>query len=145
MVALKCLNNSKNKCECLDNSSKNKFEEFLQEQPFYEIPHDGLLVVGICYNGLRPKIKEELPNLFKQLINACWNAIPANRPCANTLVEIFNEWMIEINKPTSELHIQIKELTTTNKRQNNIYSEPDKMNPEACYMSRLLDYTISNQ
>ncbi|CAG8586019.1 11361_t:CDS:2 [Scutellospora calospora] len=112
--------------KCLDNSH-NKFEEFLQESHInieygrctiwcHGLTRDpetnNFMMVLEC---LRPSIKSEIPYLFNQLINQCWDTIPINRPNASTLLAIINNWKIEIDDPNSELYVQIKKIRGTKK------------------------------
>ena len=51
------------------------------ERPFGERSHGNDLVCDI-YNGVRPKIPNNVPQLFKFIIEKCWDPIPENRPTA---------------------------------------------------------------
>ncbi|CAG8597857.1 6117_t:CDS:2 [Dentiscutata erythropus] len=58
--------------------------------------------------------RSEIPDLFKQLIDNCCDTIPINQPSASVLLELFNNWMAELNDPDSELNVQIKNAKTEN-------------------------------
>ena len=55
--------------------------------PFNNESHDEYLALDIC-RGKRPKIREETPEILKELIQKCWDANPENRP---TSVEVWKE------------------------------------------------------
>ncbi len=62
--------------------------EFISEEiPFGNTSHDFDLAIKIC-EGLRPKISEDTPELFADLIIKCWDAKPINRPTAKELYQI---------------------------------------------------------
>ncbi|CAG8551682.1 1577_t:CDS:2, partial [Scutellospora calospora] len=96
-VALKILNNS-----CTN------FDKFLQE----------------C-DIRRPKIKPEIPDLFKQLIIRCWNPEPAKRPNADELFTKFYNWWKDKDNKNSELYKQIQRSKKFSKKNpsQKIYSE----------------------
>ncbi|RIA98062.1 kinase-like domain-containing protein, partial [Glomus cerebriforme] len=55
--------------------------------PFNDEPYDHYLALDIC-RGKRPKIRDEVPEFLRELIQKCWDAIPENRP---TSEEVMNE------------------------------------------------------
>src|SRR5207249_489056 len=55
--------------------------------PFHNQPHDYYLAIDIC-RGLRPKIKDDIPDFLKELIQKYWDANPDNRP---TSKEVLNK------------------------------------------------------
>ncbi|POG78560.1 kinase-like domain-containing protein, partial [Rhizophagus irregularis DAOM 181602=DAOM 197198] len=60
-------------------------EYISQEFPYNDIPHDHILTVNICSKGLRPKISENTPKLFADLITKCWDTKAENRPTVKEL------------------------------------------------------------
>src|SRR5204863_7780863 len=84
--------------------------EFMSEEmPYYDIPHDQILTVKICH-GLRPKISEDTPKLFADLIMKCWDAKPENRQTANELAQITKMWLLDLKRDkNSVLYSQIRE------------------------------------
>ncbi|CAG8711432.1 11639_t:CDS:1, partial [Dentiscutata erythropus] len=95
------------------------------------------LASDIC-KGSRPKVKNEIPDLFKQLINNCWDTMPTNRPTANALIEIFSNWAMDVNDPGSELYVQIKNNEEFKTQDITSSQSTFEMHSEACYASRLL-------
>ncbi|RHZ72467.1 hypothetical protein Glove_242g201 [Diversispora epigaea] len=57
--------------------------------PYYNIPHNENLAMGIC-EGLKPEIKCEIPQFFKEIMEKCWNFEPLNRPTAAQLQKYFS-------------------------------------------------------
>lgn len=95
--------------------------ELLSERlPFYKTSYDGL-IFSILSNR-RPKIKPEVPDLFKQLIIRCWDSLPANRPNADELfTTIYNLWKQKDNQD-SELYKQIQKSKDFPKRNPRVFS-----------------------
>ena len=60
------------------------YEVVTGERPFGERSHDIHLVCDI-FDGVRPKISNNVPKLFKFIIEKCWDPIPENRPTAEEL------------------------------------------------------------
>jgi len=60
------------------------YEVVTGERPFGERSHDAFLVRNIYY-GVRPTIPNTVPQLFKFIIEKCWDPIPENRPTAEEL------------------------------------------------------------
>jgi serine/threonine protein kinase len=84
--------------------------EFLSEEiPYYNISHDYILAINAC-KGRRPKISEEVPKLFADLIMKCWDVKAENRPTAKELFQILNKWEDEKWRKESEIYPQIREL-----------------------------------
>src|SRR5947207_1358717 len=84
--------------------------EFMSEEmPYNDISHDHILTVRIC-NGLRPKISEDTPKLFADLIVKCWDAKPENRPTAKELYQILDKWyQKDIDDKNGVLYSQVNE------------------------------------
>ncbi|RHZ84483.1 hypothetical protein Glove_81g67 [Diversispora epigaea] len=108
--------------------------------PYYNIPHDANLVMGIC-KGLKPEIKCEIPQFFKEIMEKCRNFEPFNRPTAKELEIQFDKYCSTLHK-NDEWKKQVKAVDESNK--NFIQYDPNKMHPEAIYTSRLVsELTIS--
>ncbi|RHZ83426.1 hypothetical protein Glove_94g52 [Diversispora epigaea] len=52
--------------------------------PYYNIPHNENLAMGIC-EGLKPEIKCEILQFLKEIMEKCWNFEPLNCPIAEEL------------------------------------------------------------
>src|SRR2546423_144848 len=119
--------------------------EFISEEtPYNNIPHDHILAVKIC-EGLRPKISEDTPKLFADLIMKCWDAKSDNRPTAKELHQILYKWWYYKNDRDSEIYFQIKECEKIreNKLKNNPSENKSKnvqTHPQAIYTSRLFNF-----
>src|ERR1044071_5783028 len=59
--------------------------------PFDDRAHDLQLSISIC-KGERPKIIENTPQCYIDLMKKCWNEDPLKRPNASEIKEIFNDW-----------------------------------------------------
>jgi serine/threonine protein kinase len=119
--------------------------EFMSEEiPYNDIPHDHILTIRIC-NGLRPKISEDTPKLFAELIMKCWDANPENRPTTKKLSQILDKWFYEKDDENSVLYFQIKECekikeSKLRNRPNEDKSKSIQTHPQAIYTSRLLNF-----
>jgi serine/threonine protein kinase len=66
-------------------------------RPFnYEI-HDHYLTLSIC-EGERPKIIENTPKCYIELMKKCWDSDPSNRPTIIMLEKIISKWIGCINE-----------------------------------------------
>ncbi|UZO15506.1 uncharacterized protein OCT59_006926 [Rhizophagus irregularis] len=85
--------------------------EYISEKfPYNDTPHDHhVLTVKICSEGFRPKISENTPKLFIDLITKCWDAKAENRPTAKELCQILNKWNKEKYNKDSEIYFQISQ------------------------------------
>ena len=111
--------------------------------PYYNIPHNENLAMGIC-EGLKPEIKCEIPQFLKEIMEKCWNFEPLNRPTAKELksqLESYNDYdNIEIR---NQLNKQVNAANKSNK--NFIQYDPNEMHPEAIYTSRKLPFLKSKK
>ncbi|RHZ77087.1 hypothetical protein Glove_186g15 [Diversispora epigaea] len=98
--------------------------------PYYNIPHNVNLAMDIC-KGLKPEIKCEIPQFFKEIMEKCLNFESLNRPTAKELEFQLNKYM-----QGDEIRKQIKAANKSNK--NFIKYDPNEMHPEAIYTSRLI-------
>ncbi|GET01598.1 kinase-like domain-containing protein [Rhizophagus clarus] len=60
-------------------------------KPFSNIVHDTDLIYKII-DGERPKITDDTPEDFANLMKKCWNSDPKKRPSAKKVCERFNLW-----------------------------------------------------
>jgi serine/threonine protein kinase len=118
--------------------------EYLSEEiPFNDIPHDYILAVKIC-KGLRPKISDDVPKFFADLIIKCWDAKAENRPTAKELYQKLKK-LNEIELEDDEIYSQMnkyKEIMRNRlkSKSNENKSESIKTHPQAIYTSRLLNF-----
>src|SRR4051812_48516836 len=90
--------------------------EILSGLPLYHnLHHDEFLALKIC-QGLRPKFNNvKVPLLLENLINQCLDANPLNRPTADQLFNIVNNWRSEVyNEKDTEFHKQYNEAEEFN-------------------------------
>ncbi|PKC58911.1 hypothetical protein RhiirA1_370015, partial [Rhizophagus irregularis] len=65
------------------------------QTPFNNYEHDYDLAMRIV-NGMRPKIRTEIPSKYKELMKQCWDADPLKRPNADTLCDEIEKMMKDI-------------------------------------------------
>ncbi|RHZ74767.1 hypothetical protein Glove_219g28 [Diversispora epigaea] len=98
--------------------------------PYYNIPHNENLVMDI-YKGLKPEIKCEIPQFFKEIMEKCWYFESLNRPTAKELKLQLDEYFhaIYTSRLISKLTIPkcgaFIEYDTFNKQQ--FFSIPDNI------------------
>ena len=114
--------------------------------PYHNLPHDEFLALKIC-QGLRPKFNMKIPLLLERLIDQCLDADPLNRPTADKLASIVDNWYNEIhNNKDTEFYKQYEEAEEFNQsitsQLNTLLniSSPYTTHPQAIYTSRLLNY-----
>jgi serine/threonine protein kinase len=83
--------------------------------PFCDQPHDYYLALDICH-GLRPKIKEDVPEFMVEVIQKCWDANPDNRPTSEEILKIFKDGKSDKFNKLFMFHdsITIKKFTSSN-------------------------------
>src|SRR3954465_9736293 len=57
------------------------------EKPFNDIIHDKVLALRIC-QGRRPKITEDTPSFYQNLMQKCWHVDPTQRPTAQEIYDL---------------------------------------------------------
>jgi serine/threonine protein kinase len=107
--------------------------------PFNDRKHDLYLSLNIC-EGERPKIIENIPKCYMDLMKKCWNDDPSKRPTASEVKYIIGNWIFQpidsgINE---ELENNKMEFINAQIGHNNLTTES---HPQACYISRLLNFT----
>ncbi|RHZ85349.1 hypothetical protein Glove_66g63 [Diversispora epigaea] len=110
--------------------------------PYYNIPHNENLAMGIC-EGLKPEIKCEIPQFLKEIMEKCWNFEPLNRPTAEELgsqLQKHHSFDDEIRK---HVNTQVQEANKSNK--NFIQYHPNVKHSEAIYTSRHLPFVKSKK
>ncbi|GBB84886.1 hypothetical protein RclHR1_11480002 [Rhizophagus clarus] len=107
--------------------------------PFNNRAHDLQLSLSIC-KGERPEIIENTPQCYVDLMKKCWNEDPLKRPFTSNVKNIIENWIYypSNNIINEELESNIMEFINAPIGNNNLVIEP---HPQACYTSRLLDFT----
>src|SRR5436190_1549139 len=123
--------------------------------PFNNRTHDHLLNLGIC-KGERPKIAENTPKCYVDLMKKCWDPEPTERPTLKILENTISEWhefiyQNNVNEASaliindfvsypnsSQLLDAFKEFTKVQKQAD---VSIIKSHPQAYHKSRLLDFT----
>ena len=118
--------------------------------PYHNLPHEESLALKIC-QGLRPKLNNvKIPLLLQNLIDQCLDADPLNRPSADKLTSIIENWRNEVyddDEDDTEFCKQCEEaeefnqsITSKLNTSLNISSPSYTTHPQAIYTSRLFDY-----
>ncbi|GBC08567.1 hypothetical protein RclHR1_08220005 [Rhizophagus clarus] len=119
--------------------------EYLSEEiPFNDVPHDHILAVKIC-EGLRPKISDDVPKFFVELIMKCWNVNAEYRPTAKELYQLLKKWREEQYHIYSRIYSQMNNYKNIRenklkKRLNENKSKNIETHPQAIYTSRRLNF-----
>ncbi|GES74377.1 kinase-like domain-containing protein [Rhizophagus clarus] len=83
------------------------------------------------------------PEVLRDLMKKCWDENPSKRPATSEVFSIIRKWIIrphnmKINEINKELRGNIMEFINAPIDHNNFDTES---HPQACYTSRLLDFT----
>ncbi|GBC03984.1 hypothetical protein RclHR1_05440002 [Rhizophagus clarus] len=107
--------------------------------PFNDRAHDLQLSISIC-KGERPKIIENTPQCYVNLMKKCWNEDPLERLSAKEVSNIIETWIFRPNndKISEELKSNLMEFINAPIGNINLITES---HPQVCYTSRLLDFT----
>ncbi|RIB11147.1 kinase-like domain-containing protein, partial [Gigaspora rosea] len=116
-------------------------EVFTGYPPYHNIPHDENLAIKICL-GYRPEIESEIPRILLDLMNKCLDSEPQNRPAAEELVNMLNQFYIDLENEKSELSKQFKNIKNLSKNSNQVISIRlnYQTHKQAIYTSRLLKF-----
>jgi serine/threonine protein kinase len=111
--------------------------------PFNDKAHNLQLSISIC-KGERPKIIENTPQCYVDLMKKCWNEDPLKRPSSKEVFNIFKKWVFlpdekKIEDIDEELKCNIMEFINAPIGQYNNLSV--EYHPQAYYTSRLFDFT----
>ncbi|RGB40688.1 kinase-like domain-containing protein [Rhizophagus diaphanus] len=111
--------------------------------PFKNRAHDLQLSLSIC-KGERPEIIENTPQCYMDLMKKCWDEDPLKRPSSKEVKIIFERWILlphekKIKDIDEELKSNIMEFI--NAPIGQYYNPAAESHPQACYTSRLLDFT----
>jgi serine/threonine protein kinase len=110
--------------------------------PFNDRAHDLQLSLSICRDE-RPKINENTPQCYIDLMKKCWNKDPLKRPTSKEVLDIIKKWIfipkkMEIKDINKELKSNIMEFINAPIGDSNIITET---HPEAYCTSRLHNFT----
>ncbi|GBB84019.1 hypothetical protein RclHR1_10670001, partial [Rhizophagus clarus] len=107
--------------------------------PFNDRAHDLQLSISICKGG-RPEIIESTPQCYVDLMKKCWNEDPLERPSAKIVCNIIANWIFRPydGSISEELKNNIMEFINAPIGNNDLIIGS---HPQACYTSRLLDFT----
>src|SRR6266542_742029 len=112
--------------------------------PLDDVEHGFQLALSIC-NGKRPKIIENTPQCYIDLMKQCWNEDPLKRPDSLEISYIIKNWyeMICSESINEESENIIKEFYEADKllKQKQINVSTFKSHPQAYHTSRLFDFT----
>ncbi|CAI2165963.1 17591_t:CDS:2 [Funneliformis geosporum] len=108
-------------------------------QPFNDVAHDYLLSIDIC-KGIRPKIKrEEIPLLYYEIMESCWDQDPSKRKSSKELYQLSSNWFLH---KKLEIKDEIKsQLKVYDGYLSKNYADKQKQqlcHSQAIYTSRLL-------
>ncbi|CAB5366127.1 unnamed protein product [Rhizophagus irregularis] len=106
--------------------------------PFNDRAHDLQLSLSIC-RGERPEVIENTPQCYIDLMKKCWDENPLKRPSASEVKYAIGNWIFRPDYFSYELQRNIKEFMDAPIEHNN--SLATESHPQACYTSRLLDFT----
>ncbi|RIA91102.1 hypothetical protein C1645_132733 [Glomus cerebriforme] len=110
-------------------------------KPFANVKHDIHLVYKIL-DGERPKITEDTPECYADLMKSCWDPNPKKRPSIKKIRNTFGSWYYK-NKNIEQFNnaeIKRKELINSKKLGPEFTEKP---HPDAIYTSRPLGSLIS--
>ena len=113
--------------------------------PFHDRAHDVHLALDIC-KGERPKIIENTPQCYSDLMKKCWNENPLKRPNALEISNIINNWYKIISNTDTNINeklVNIIEFYKADKVLEHKQTDASmfKSHPQAYHTSRLLDFT----
>ncbi|PKC58199.1 hypothetical protein RhiirA1_468358 [Rhizophagus irregularis] len=110
-------------------------------KPFANVEHDINLIFKIL-DGERPKITEDTPECYANLMKSCWDPDPKKRPSATEIRKTFGKWFFK-NKniePFNQAELKRRELIESQKLGPEFAKKP---HPRAIYTSRPLSFFIS--
>ncbi|GBB85507.1 hypothetical protein RclHR1_01200021 [Rhizophagus clarus] len=105
--------------------------------PFSDVAHDFQLSISIC-RGERPKIIENIPQCYIELMKKCWNEDPFKRPSAPEVKGIIRNWIFRPNNGVINEELKSNIIEFINAPIVQLVTED---HPGAYFTSRLLDFT----
>src|SRR5205823_1469527 len=92
------------------------WEHTTGKKPFHGRSHNHYLILDIL-KGERPKITDDTPEFYAELMKRCWDHNPENRPTAREIYDCFKEYLSYFNSRQEIIEI------AESKRQEIINSE----------------------
>jgi serine/threonine protein kinase len=110
--------------------------------PFNDRAHDIQLSLSIC-KGERPEIIENAPQCYVDLMKMCWNEDPLKRPSSEEVLDIINKWIaLTYERSVEDIDEELKSNIMEFINAPIGHSKPiTEFHPQACYTSRLLNFT----
>ncbi|PKB92351.1 hypothetical protein RhiirA5_445025, partial [Rhizophagus irregularis] len=105
-------------------------------KPFANVKHDIHLVYKIL-DGERPKITEDTPEFYANLMKCCWDTDPNKRPSIAKIRDSIYDFVDLNRKKYDQFEVKRMELIQSKK------IGPSKCHPGAIYTSRPLSALIS--
>ncbi|GES99328.1 kinase-like domain-containing protein [Rhizophagus clarus] len=127
-----------------DTSSDNEIYgviPYIAPEIFKGVEHDIHLILKII-DGERPKITEDTPECYANLMKSCWDPDPKKRPSISDIYEIYVKWHLyhfDVNY-FNQAELKRKELIGSEKLGPEFSGKP---HPKAIYTSRSLNSYIS--
>jgi serine/threonine protein kinase len=109
-------------------------------KPFDNVNHDIQLVYKIL-DGERPKITEDTPECYANLMKSCWDSNPKKRPSIKDICLTFKDWAKGNNHEIFNQAEAKRKVLIQSKKIGPEYAE--KRHSEAIYTSRSLSALIS--
>jgi serine/threonine protein kinase len=109
-------------------------------KPFSNIEHDSEFIYEII-DGKRPKITDDTPEDFANLMKKCWNSDPEKRPAATKICEILNSWLNTEND--AKYFNQAEEIRLELIKSKKLGDFNEKSHPKAIYKSSPLSSLIN--
>ncbi|PKY19706.1 kinase-like protein [Rhizophagus irregularis] len=110
-------------------------------KPFDNVEHDHSLIYKIL-DGERPKITEDTPECYANLMKSCWNPDPKKRPIIKEIRSTFSEWIFRIKNKAEFIQAEEnRKKLIESKNIGPVFAE--KRHPGAIYTSRPLSALIS--
>ncbi|GBB83459.1 hypothetical protein RclHR1_10190008 [Rhizophagus clarus] len=126
---------------CRPTKSRIKKDDLFGVIPFMapEIlrAHDLQLSLDIC-KGVRPKIIENTPQCYVDLMEKCWSEDQSKRPSALEIRITIENWVLRRNEESKNDALEF--INAPAGDFSNLITE---FHPETCYTSRLHDFTSS--
>jgi serine/threonine protein kinase len=110
-------------------------------KPFDNVKHDHNLIYNIL-DGERPKITEDTPECYANLMKSCWDPDPTKRPSIKDIRLTFGRWTFKGKNKAEFIQAETKRMELIqSKKLGPEFAE--KRHSEAIYISRPLSALIS--